>query len=70
MVGGRSSSYVHRLFMTSGVEEGSGVNGYTGDVTRGAMSVIGQGTDVDDMGRDTGATVGEWKMNLRRNRGQ
>ena len=41
------------------VETGSGGNGYTGDVTRGAMSVIGTSTDVDDMGRDTGATVGE-----------
>ena len=30
-----------------------------GDVTGGAMSVIGTSTDVDDGRRDTGATIGE-----------
>ena len=43
----------------SGVTEGSGGNGYTGYVTGGAMSVIGPSTDVDDGGRDTGATLGD-----------
>jgi len=45
--------------VSSGVEEGSGGNGYTGDVTREAMSVIGTSTDIEDVRRDTGATIGE-----------
>ena len=45
--------------ISSGVEEGSGGNGYTGDVTRGAMLVIGTSTDIDDVRGDTGATLGD-----------
>ena len=45
--------------VSSGVAEGSGGNGYTGDVTGGAMSVIETSTDIDNVRGDTGATLGE-----------
>ena len=43
----------------SEVEEVSEGNGHKGEVTGGNLSVIGTSTDIEDVRRDTGATIGE-----------
>jgi len=43
----------------SEVEEGSEGNGHKGEVTGSDLSVMGTGTDVDDIRGDTGDTLGK-----------
>src|SRR5882724_2714301 len=51
--------------MFSAVEGGSGDNGHKRWVTRSGGSVIGTGTDADDVRNDTGATLEETETGTR-----
>ena len=64
---GRSTgcSWLVACVVFSEVAEGSEGNGHKGGVTRGALSVMGTSTDVDNIRGNTGATLDDRKTGTR-----